>query len=293
MGLFKSFKKIVKKVTRPAIRILPRAIRTPVTQVSKSLSKLTPSKLIKFASQGPVLGPINFLTGSTAPKIAPYVQLGSTLAGSLVNPTGVAKMGLNIGNILGQVGGILSKTNSTGNPYVSGVSNLLSVGSSFLQTTANGRSPSRPPVTGAPSRMPTVLPRSASGLTQEIFNAGNKVLARLGIRYNVTSSGFSAALRRSLGSIASLARRTPSGTIVNILLGLGLTVLEANTLTAWYSQRKRGKRMNPANAKALRRAARRIRSFHKLCTHTDILRSRSRTVSRGRCGSCRKSPCAC
>jgi hypothetical protein len=33
------------------------------------------------------------------------------------------------------------------------------------------------------------------------------------------------------------------------------------------------RRMNPANSKALRRAARRIKSFHRLCTHTDLIRT--------------------
>ena len=36
------------------------------------------------------------------------------------------------------------------------------------------------------------------------------------------------------------------------------------------------RRMNPANSKALRRAARRIESFHRLCTTTDRLRSRGK-----------------
>jgi len=42
------------------------------------------------------------------------------------------------------------------------------------------------------------------------------------------------------------------------------------------------RRMNPANSRALRRAARRIESFHRLCRHTDMLQSRRRR-SRAKC----------
>lgn len=36
------------------------------------------------------------------------------------------------------------------------------------------------------------------------------------------------------------------------------------------------RRMNPANSKALRRAQRRLKSFHRLCVHTDALKPRKR-----------------
>lgn len=36
------------------------------------------------------------------------------------------------------------------------------------------------------------------------------------------------------------------------------------------------RRMNPANVKALRRSVRRVESFHKLCRHVDVLRSRGK-----------------
>jgi len=57
---------------------------------------------------------------------------------------------------------------------------------------------------------------------------------------------------------------------------------------------KKHRRMNPGNVKALRRSMRRVKSFHRLCTHVDVLKSRGR--SRGRtaaCPTCKKSPCRC
>jgi hypothetical protein len=289
-GIVKSVKSVVKAVAKPVVKVLPKAVAKPITQVATSLSKLTPSTLLKAASQGPVLGPINYVAGSTAPKIAPYVQLASSVASSFVNPTGATKMALNIGGILGSVGGILGNTNASGNPLISGLSGALQLAGQVIPTKSTAVAVNKAP---AASSAVAVMGARGTALTQEVFNAGNKVLSRLGIRYSATTGGFTSALKRSLGSIASLARRTPAGTIVSILVGLGLTAVEANLLTAWHSQRRRGKRMNPANAKALRRAARRIRSFHKLCTHTDLLKSRGRSAGRSRCGTCRKSPCRC
>lgn len=40
------------------------------------------------------------------------------------------------------------------------------------------------------------------------------------------------------------------------------------------------RRMNPGNAKALRRACRRVESFHKLCVRADKLRNRGRSRAR-------------
>lgn len=295
MGMFSFVKKIVKKVAKPFVKVLPKFIAKPGTKVATSLSKLTPSTLLKFASQGPVLGPINFVAGSTAPKIARYVQLGSTIAASFINPTGATKMGINIGNLLGTIGGVIGKNNMSGNSFVSGLGGALTIASAIMPQRAAATPVVRKtaPVPMRPGGNVSVLPRAVSGLTQEIFNAGTKVLGRLGIPFVATAGSFSSALRRSLGSIASLARRTPAGTIVSILAGLGLTALEANMLAAWYAQRKKGRRMNPANSRALRRAARRIKSFHRLCTHTDVLKTRGRSRSVGRCASCRKSPCSC
>lgn len=40
------------------------------------------------------------------------------------------------------------------------------------------------------------------------------------------------------------------------------------------------RRMNPANAKALRRATRRIKSFHKLCGDADVIKTRRRSCAK-------------
>lgn len=209
--------------------------------------------------------------------------------------TGDDVMALNLGGILAPIFGLMGNTS---NPYAQSIGQI---GSAFAGAYNQPRQPSYAmpqqvvqamPVSnaGVPMIRP---PGQARGLTKEVFDAGVKVLGRLGVPFSASPSGFSSALKRSLGSIASLARRTPSGTMVGLLVGLGLSAFEGSLLTVWHSQRKRGRRMNPANAKALRRSVRRIKSFHKLCQSTDIIKSRSRTSSRSRCGTCRKSPCKC
>jgi len=40
------------------------------------------------------------------------------------------------------------------------------------------------------------------------------------------------------------------------------------------------RRMNPANSKALRRAQRRLKSFHRLCSDSDVLKSRRRSCAK-------------
>lgn len=202
-------------------------------------------------------------------------------------------MALNVGGLLQGVAGIFGGNQ---NPYFQTVSSVAGLASNFFQPSANVPAVAAPrPMPMSPTLVsgPVALPRIGVALTQEVFNAGNKMLARLGLRFPATTSGFTSVLRRALLSVASLARRTPVGTMVSVLIGLGLTAYEANLLTVWHSQRRRGRRINPSNSKALRRAVRRIKSFHKLCTHTDVIRSRGRSRTSARCGSCRKNPCRC
>jgi len=112
----------------------------------------------------------------------------------------------------------------------------------------------------------------------------NKIAVKLGLRARPSLSRAMEMVRKAAKLLTS-----PEATAA----ALGITVAELATLITTSSSRKR-RRMNPANSKALRRAARRIKSFHKLCTHTDVLRSRGRRIGvRSSCGTCKKSPCRC
>jgi hypothetical protein len=214
--------------------------------------------------------------------------------------TGGDPMALNLGGILNSVSSIFGGGQ---NQIFTGISNVAQLASNFFPTSQPAPQMLAGPVYSPPPQpmqqsQPVIqagLPavRSGGSLTQEVFNAGTKLLGRLGIPYRATNSSFSSALKRALGGLSSLARRTPAGTIVSLLVGMGLAAQEANILVGWHSIRRRGRRMNPANSRALKRAARRIKSFHKLCVHTDLIKTRRSSGGRTRCGSCKKSPCRC
>lgn len=262
MSLFGSFNpfKIVNNVIRNPLQVIPAAIATGgLSLVSPQLQKLV-QPLTSLPYDPKLLGPVlGIATGN------PGLAFSSFAA-----PQGGQPMAFNIGQFIGRAGAALGQSS---NPYIGGAGQFASFASNFVpQATQRIPQPYNGQV-GQPVMASVPAIRAGVALTQDIFMAGGKVLARLGLSYPATSGGFSSALRRALGSISSLARRTPTGTIVSILSGLGLTAIESYTLTAWYAQKKRHRRMNVCNAKALRRAGRRIRSFHKLCQHLDIKRT--------------------
>lgn len=80
---------------------------------------------------------------------------------------------------------------------------------------------------------------------------------------------------------------------------ISVGILSAAAVTELMMAGPGRRRMNPANPKALRRAARRIKGFHRMCSHVDLLKSRGRSrthtvyAAPQRCGTCRKSPCRC
>lgn len=269
MGFFKnifrkpSFSKVAKGVVRGAVAY-------GTFGASEALRFVAP-KLSGTVSSAYVSG-----VGAVA---APYTGGTSLIAAGLINqsnqpsikqPQGVQPMPLNLGNILGQVGTIFGGSQ---NPYLSQVGGIANLASTFVPQPVFRPSMSGPvasPVANRSVNLPAVRGAGRAALTQEIFAAGSKLLTAVGIGFPATTNGFSSVLKRALGSLGSLARRTPTGTIVSLLAGIGLTAYESNLLVAWQAQRKRGRRMNVCNAKALRRAGRRIRSFHKLCQHLDI-----------------------
>lgn len=285
MGLFKFIKRTAKRAVRPVIRLAPK----PVARVATGLVNINSATLLKYASQGPVLGPINFAASKATPRLAPYVQAGSTIASSFV-PGGNIKMAINLGGVLQSVGGIISKTNTTGNPYVQGLGQLTQLTGGIISSAQ----PTSRNLPSAPSaRTPAMVNLgTGKGIPADVAAAAQILLNRLGVSVK-SASAFVPAIKRALAAIASFARRTPAGSIVSVLIGLGLSIQAANTLVAWYATKRKYRRMNPANAKALRRAARRIKGFHRLCQHTDLIKSRGRSRSFSRCGTCRKSPCSC
>lgn len=284
MGFFKSVGKIFSRaVTAVATSGASEIARKVAPAAVKPLEALyAPTSLKQII---PVVASV--VTANPAPIIASVASsFAAYQAGSYQNvPVEENQpMAFNVGQFLGGVGQAFG---GSSNQYLSGFGQLAGMASAFVPQPMSN--PMAIPSGGGnvytvgntvnlPAKVPT------SGMTKDIFDAASKLLARLGIPVR-SASAFIPAAKRALSGVASLARRTPAGTVISLLTGLGLTAMEANLLVSWQAQRRRHRRMNPANSKALRRAARRIKSFHRLCQHTDLIKTHHRrpAPSRGRC----------
>lgn len=266
------------------------------------LGSFNPVKIVSNVIRNPVSAIPKAVVSGGASLVSPQISKAlDPLTATLYNPqllpvaasvAGGVPMGFNIGGFLGGVGNILSGSQV---PVFQNLGQIAgSIAPSFLGE--------RPPSGAVPQPgMPVpIQPSGGQTITKEVFDAAQKLLARLGIAPRSMGAWFR-AVDRVMRSIAALARKTPAGTIVSLLIGLGLTALETNLLVTWWATKrlKKRRRMNAANAKALRRAARRIRSFHRLCQLTDVVKTRAprRGRIRGRtivlCPTCRANPCRC
>lgn len=270
MGFLGSFNpvKIVSNIVKNPIQALPKAIVSGGAslvspQISKALDPLT-STLYN-------------------PQLLP-------VAASLA--TG-APMGFNIGGFLGGVGQVLSGS------QVSGIAGLGQIATALAPGFAQ---PQAMPVGQQQQTLPGVPRTNVQVMTKEIFDAASKLLGRLGIQPK-TVGAFMNAVNRVMRSLAAMARRTPAGTIINLLIGLALTAQEANLLFTWWATKevaRRRRRMNPGNARALRRAIRRVKSFSRLAARSSMSISRTPSFRRARrrtrvviCPTCRRDPCQC
>jgi hypothetical protein len=220
---------------------------------------------------------------------------------------GGGNVALNIGNLLsglGSIAGGISGANVTG--FTQPLSQLLNVGgvvaSAFapaptqavsMQPTSFGPAynpyqvQSFPnPVTRTMASVP-MISGAVSMLTAITRPLLQKMAATLGRKGLSLSQGLSIIKR--LGKIFT----SPEA----IALYVGLTVSEMASLITANAARKR-RRMNPANTNALRRSLRRLKSFDRLSHRVSAQLGRAgrrggRSRAVARCGSCRKSPCAC
>lgn len=217
----------------------------------------------------PFLGSIQL---PPAPVIAPPLPIPAAYVPPVqpIPTQGVQPMGLDLSSILGTVSNIFGGGQNPVFDTLSGVAGL---------TAAAIRPPT--PLPAPVPRVPVPVPRAGVPGGRSLFNrfpnlaAGLNALKLAG--KNVTRSQLYSMLKRF-------------GPDFLITAGILSAAAVAELMMAGPGRR----RMNPANSKALRRAARRIKSFHRLCQHTDLIKTR-RSAPRGfsRCGTCRKSPCRC
>jgi hypothetical protein len=194
------------------------------------------------------------------------------------NLTG-ASMGFDLGGLLSSVSNIFGGNQ---NPVFNAVSQGAQVAQNFLPTPSYGNTygiAPQPVAARAPQVMAPAL-RSIGTVGRGFFNKYPNLATAIQALRNQGRN-----VKRS--QLYSMLKRFGPDLLIS---GGILTAAAVSELMVAGPGRRR---MNPANAKALRRAAGRIRSFHKLCTHTDLLKTRGRRSSNSRCGTCKRSPCRC
>lgn len=219
---------------------------------------------------------------------------------STLQAAGALKMGIDLGGIFGGLSSAIGGL-SSGNYWQALSGGLGAASSAFVPSAPampmygpvyNPLPPYQAPQPSYPMQPQpvgafSVAANAIGRLTAPILQ---KIAVKLGLRARPS-------LNRAMEMVRKAAKILTSPEAV--ATALGITVAELATLITTSNARKR-RRMNPANSKALRRAARRIKSFHRLCTHTDVLRGRARArvsyafAGRGRsCRTCKKNPCSC
>jgi hypothetical protein len=232
----------------------------------------------------PYLAPETFAAG------AAYT---ATVAGQILKGNEVQTMGLDFGTILqgvGQIGGGFESGD-----YLSALSGAANIASGFLAAPAPtyaagpvyGIMPQAPPpmIPQAQPVMSTapIIASAGSAIARVVAPILGKLAAKIGVK--------SLSLTKAIALIKRMSKFLKDPAV--IATALGITTAELATLIVSHNARKR-RHMNPANSRALRRAARRIRSFHRMCGHIDLLKSRGRRHSySSRCMTCKKSPCRC
>lgn len=286
------------------------------TTGSVGIPYLTPMGTIApgFASAVQEFGPLasRLLAEAPTPTLASTIAsfgveatLSAVFPVAALAPIQTARsqaMGLNLSGILGAAGNILGGINT------SGYGNISQVLSGGLQLASGALAPQPTVQQYGPAYQQPVYRISQA----PVYPSDSQAMAMTGNMLGPTSVAtaammaakqilpkIAAALGRrgiTLSKAVELARRlgkfftSPEA----IALYMGITVSELAQLITAQSARKR-RRMNPANSHALRRAARRIKSFHRLCQHTDLIKTRHRSYYRGgaACTTCRKSSCRC
>lgn len=286
MGFFSHFNpfKAVSRVIQPVLNNPIKATRSAISQVAANPLRfgaaIATVGLSEAARVAPIIGkPFQKLQAfeQSAYDLAANVYTGGLygqvkqIGNSILQPTG-APMSLNLGGILQATSQIFGNNQ---NPYFQTIGNIANLGSQFVPQ---------------PQQVAMRPPQASAGLPA--ITAGAAVARGFFNRFP--------NLAVSMQQLRARGHKVKRGQLWNLLKRFGPEVLiTGGLLTAAAVSELMvagpGRRtMNPANAKALRRAARRIKGFHKLCGTVDLLKSRGKRASVGRrCGTCRKSPCSC
>jgi len=273
MGLFKKIKKKVKQVAKVGQRITAGVVTAGLseTSVGKNIGKTIGSVLVPTSLSDLATGfqaasiPIQAITNPAGAAAA----AGSLISGNSNLPegtTGGSPMAL--GNVLGGLQGVLNQVSGFGGPAGA----VASIGSGFLSgfLPAQGPRVSQFPQAQFPQATQTM------SITPAIVQ-GTAMIA--GILARISASvGRNISFRAAMIIVRRLMKTLQSPTAVATALGIGISEL-STLLVANSISKSSGRRMNVGNVKALRRAHRRIKSFHKLCGDNDRLRAPRRRTA--------------
>lgn len=156
-----------------------------------------------------------------------------------------------------------------------------------VYSTGGENSVAQPVMASVPAGVGAVT-SAAAGIARVVQMIGFKMAQKLGLK-GIPS------LKRMLAMVRQLAKTGLAPAAVAAALGIGVDEL-ATLITA--QARKKRRRMNVANTKALRRSLRRMEGFDRLACRVKAqlgaMRGASHTSHRrSRCGTCRRSPCRC
>lgn len=252
MGLFGSIGKIfstaAKAVATGGLSIVaPRLIPAPISQALDVVAK------VQFPTTFRQISDIGVAAATRNPALLLPVAPANA---------GGPPMALNIGGILGQVGTIFGGSQ---NPFFQGISNVAGLGSSIL-TSAQAQVPGMP----VPVPIKPVLPAAArvgAMIGRNFFNR----FPNLGLAIQNFRNMGRRVTRQQLWSL--LKRFGP-----DVLIAGG--ILSAAAISELMIAGPGRRRMNPGNAKALRRSLRRLEAFHRLCVRADSFRRPARRGSK-------------
>jgi len=254
VGFFKKIKKFTQKATKSVAKtvVSPSKLTTAVLTggISVAAPKLT--------------APINKAVKQTLfnPQLALAVGTRGT-AGSI---GGTKPMGLNLGGLLGAVGGALGGIQGQNAGGIRALGTVATIASAAIPARATGK-----PLGVATTKSGVMTTMAAAGpAMRSVATIGRSFYNRFPNLAVAIQAYRTAGKKVSRAKLYSLVRRFGPEIIVS---GGLLTAAAVNELMIAGPGTRR---MNPCNTKALRRSMRRVESFHKLCQRTDMLRTRGR-----------------
>jgi hypothetical protein len=274
MGLFKKIKKKFKKAASVSgVKRIAAGVATGgLSEVGrKVLGKDFVQSIENIAYPTSLKQAITSASVAAAPFTGgASLAVGQAITGKETISTGGLPM--NIGNILQGLTPALNTFGSFGGQY----GQAAQVGSSLISGFFPASGPSQAQVPQSFSPVLSASMAAAPQIAGAISAGGMMVRSILAKMSN--NLGKNITFRAAMIIIRRLAKSLGSPTMVATALGLSAGEL-AHLITESSLRGSSGRRMNVGNVKALRRAHRRIKSFHKLCGDNDRLRAPRRRTS--------------